>query len=153
MPSFMVSRTTFALWKLEVLAWAKFTKFIMNNNKIIKSQASMPDTFYNAAVALQILQHSDLSVLVWAASGRCVVLAEQITCFSVKQSGRLVVSGDCKGGLKLWSLVEGLQLDARPDAHPEGCSALAFLEPHVVSLLQACSATILSCLGSIFAVT
>ena len=59
-------------------------------------------------------------------------LAGLVTCFKVQSAGRFVASGDCKGGLKLWSLVEGVQLDMRDDAHLHACSVLAFLEPHVV---------------------
>lgn len=63
-------------------------------------------------------------------------LAGLITCFRVQDAGRLVASGDCQGMLKLWSLASGVQLDVRDDAHPAGCSAVAFLEPHVVSCSQ-----------------
>ena len=43
------------------------------------------------------------------------------------------MSGSAVGAIKLWSLTEGVQLDMAEDAHPAGCSALAFLEPSVVS--------------------
>lgn len=61
-----------------------------------------------------------------------VCCAGPITCFKVQSAGRFVASGDCKGGLKLWSLVEGVQLDVREGAHSTACSAVAFLEPHLV---------------------
>jgi len=56
-----------------------------------------------------------------------------ITCFSVSQAGRYMVSGCAVGTVKLWSLTEGMQLDMQPDAHPGGCSSLGFLEPSIVS--------------------
>ena len=63
-------------------------------------------------------------------------LAGLITCFKVQEACRFAASGDCQGVLKLWSLASGVQLDVRDDAHPAGCSSVAFLEPHVVSCSQ-----------------
>ena len=44
-----------------------------------------------------------------------------------------MVSGCAVGSVKLWSLIEGIQLDMQSDAHPGGCSSLGFLEPCIVS--------------------
>lgn len=82
-------------------------------------------------------QHIDHARVV----GSCVIvdrmrLAGLITCFKVQEAGRFAASGDCQGVLKLWSLASGVQLDVRDDAHPAGCSSVAFLEPHVVSCSQ-----------------
>ena len=64
----------------------------------------------------------------------CPAYAGLISCFSVSAAGRYVTSGSAAGALKLWSSSEGVQLDVQQAAHPAGVSALAFLEPGVVSL-------------------
>lgn len=58
-----------------------------------------------------------------------------ISCFSVSAAGRYITSGSASGDIKLWSLTQGVQLDLQQAAHPAGVSALAFLEPGVVSLM------------------
>lgn len=82
-----------------------------------------------AVSALQMHHHHSILIM----QGR---LAGLITCFKVQEAGRYAASGDCQGVLKLWSLASGVQLDVRDDAHPAGCSSVAFLEPHVVSCSQ-----------------
>ena len=59
--------------------------------------------------------------------------ADAITCCKISRAGRHAASGGVTGELKLWGLAEGAQLHRQQHGHAGPVTAIAFLEPAVVS--------------------